>query len=201
MFRTAITLACLLALPAAAQTATEEIGPWRLACATDRMTDRTECNLRHRDPVERSAVGPALTLEILERHGQLLPAVTARELGLDGAARGLFALAGAAQLRFDRNTMMELPCGLEGRSLVCVPRAADAPRAAAELPAAERALVRMTGLGAPGGGAEPTELRLSDTRAAMERLRRLQPPGSAPPPPPPGLDLRELLGRGLRLIQ
>ncbi|MFN3447215.1 MAG: hypothetical protein ACK44F_00830 [Roseococcus sp.] len=201
MSRAAIILACLLALPAAARTVTEEIGPWRLSCATDRMTDRTECRLRHAEPVERSAIGPALTLEILERHGQLLPAVTARELGLDGAARGLLALAGAAQLRLDRNAMMELPCALEGRSLVCAPRAADAPRAAAELPAAERALVRMTGLGTQAGAAEPTELRLSDTRTAMERLRRLQPPGSAPPPPPPGLDLRELLGRGLRLMQ
>ncbi|MCX8134454.1 MAG: hypothetical protein N3D18_10890 [Roseococcus sp.] len=196
----AITLALLLALPAAAGNAAEEIGPWRLSCVTDRMTDRSDCTLRHRDPVERSAVGPALTLEILERHGQLLPAVTARELGLDGAARGLLAITGTAQLRFDRNPMMELPCGLEGRSLVCAPRAADAPRAAAELPGAERALVRMTGLGAQAGAAEPTELRLSDTRAAMERLRRLQPPGSAPPPPPPVLDLRELLGRLQRLM-
>lgn len=199
MRQTLVTLALLAGLPAAAQPVNEEIGTWRLACATDRMTDRSTCTLRHREPVERSAVGPALLLEIIERHGQLVPAVTARDLGFDSAARGVLAITGAAQLRFDRNPMMELPCGLEGRSLVCAPRQADAARAAAELLAAERVLARMSGLGS-GGGAEPAELRLAGTREATERLRRHQPPGSAPPPAAPGFDLRELMGRVQRLV-
>lgn len=196
-----LLLALALPIAAAAQPAPEEIGPWRLACTTDRMTDRTACLLRHRDPVERAAVGPGLVFEIMDRGGQLLPAVTARDLSFDSAQRALLALTGAAQLRFDRNPMMELPCNLEGRSLVCAPRAADAPRAAAELLAAERALVRMAGMGIGATTAtEPAELRLTDTRAATERLRRAQPAGTAPPPPPAGLDLREMMGRIQRLM-
>lgn len=197
-----VTLALLTSLPLAAQPANEEIGAWRLACTTDRMTDRTACTLRHRDPVERSAVGPALVLEIIDRNGQLVPAVTARDLSFDSAARGVLAITGAAQIRFDRNAMMELPCGLEGRSLVCAPRSADAARAATELLAAERALVRMSGFGSNTSAAtEPTELRLAETRQATERLRRQVPAGSAPPPAPPGFDVRDLMGRVQRLMQ
>ena len=135
-------------------------------------------------------------LEVIERQGRLVPAVTARDLSLDGAARGLLALSGVAQLRLDAHPMMELPCTLEGRALVCAPRAADAPRAAEELPAAARALVRMSGLGTgTHAGTEPTELRLSGTAQALERLRRAQPPGATPPPPEPGLELRDILNR------
>jgi hypothetical protein len=199
-----LLLAAALSLPGAAlaQGAAEEIGSWRLACTTDRMTDRTSCILRHRDPVERAALGAGLILEILDRNGQLVPAVTARDLSIESAQRALLALTGTAQIRFDRNPLIEMPCGLEGRSLVCAPRPADAARAAAELPGAERALVRMTGMGSGSTAAsEPAELRLAETRAATERLRRAQPAGTAPPPPPPGVDLRELLGRAQRLLQ
>jgi hypothetical protein len=190
-----------LALPAMAQPSEEEAGSWRLTCITDRMTDRTTCILRHRDWVERSAVGAGLTLEILEREGMLVPAVTARDLSLDSAMRGLLAFTGTAQLRFDSNTMLELPCGLEGRNLVCTPRRAEAERAAAELLTARRALVRMSGLGSNTTAAtEPAELPLSQTRAATEMLRRRQPAGTAPPPEPPGFDFREWLGRLQRLV-
>lgn len=192
----------LLPLLAGAQTAPEQIGPWQLGCVTDRMTDRSACILRHRDWVERPSVGVGLAFEVMERNGRLVPAVTARDLSLDSAARGLLAVTGKAQLRFDQNVMMELPCGLEGRNLVCVPRTADAARAAQELAGAERALVRMTGFGSNTTAAtEPTELRLAQTVAALERLRRAQPAGTAPPPAESGLDLRELLGRMQRLIQ
>jgi hypothetical protein len=166
------------------------------------MTDRTACVLRHRDPVERAAVGPGLVFEIMDRNGQLLPVVTARDLSFDSAQRALLAVAGAAQLRFDRNAVMDLPCNIEARSLVCAPRPADAARAANELLPAERALVRMTGMGSGTTAAtEPTELRLAETRAATERLRRAQPAGTAPPPAPPGIDLRDLMGRLQRLTQ
>lgn len=192
----------LLAAPAAAQPTTEEVGPWRLACATDRMTDRTSCVLRHGEWVERSAVGPGLALEIMERQGMLVPAVTARDLALDSAMRGVLALTGTAQLRFDNNTMLELPCGLEGRNLVCTPRRAEAQRAAAEMLTARRALVRMSGLGSnTSATTEPTELPLARTQEATEALRRRQPAGTAPAPEAPAFDPRDWLGRLQRLIQ
>lgn len=200
--RTLGLLATLLPFAAAAQPAGEEIGSWRLACVADRMTGRTACTLRHRDWVERPGTQPGLALEVIERGGRLVPAVTARDLALDGAGRGVLALTGAAQLRFDGNTMMDLPCGLEGRSLVCAPRASDAARAAEELPAANRALVRMAGLGSGATSAtEPAELRLASTREALERLRRIQPPGpAAPPAASEGMDLREMLNRLQRFL-
>jgi hypothetical protein len=121
-------------------------------------------------------------------------------LGLEQAARGLLAVSGTAQLRFPPNRLLELPCGLEGRSLICAPRGEDATRAEAELPLAERALVRMTGL-TGGGTAEPAELPLAGTRDALARFRREIPPGTPPTPEaPPGLDAREMLQRLQRLL-
>ena len=200
-------LTLLIALPAAAQPRTaaevppEEIGTWRLSCVADRMTDRNDCLLRHREPVERAAGpgGSSLVLEIQDRGGRLVPVVAARDLTLEGAGRGLLALTGTAQLRFPPNRYFEMPCTLEGRALVCAPRAEDAARAAEELAAAPTALVRMAGFGA-GGGTEPVELRLERTRDALARYRARVPEGSAPPPAASGLTLPELLGRVQRLF-
>lgn len=203
MSRLAIALSLIL-LPATtlAQPTTEEIGSWRLTCATDRMTDRSACTLAHRDWVERPSVGPGLALEIQDRGGRLVPVVTARDLSLDSASRAVLAVTGTAQLRFDRNAMMELPCGLEGRNLVCAPRRADADRAAQELAGAERALVRMAGLGSnTTATTEPAELRLSGTASALARFRAAQPAGTAAPPAEPGLDLRDILGRLQNLVR
>lgn len=196
-------VALALAAPAAAQAPRpdavppEEIGTWRLSCVADRMTDRNDCLLRHREPVER-ATGPggsSLVLEVQDRGGRLVPVVTARDLSLEGAGRGLLALTGTAQLRFPPNRYFELPCGLEGRALVCAPRAEDSARAAEELPNASSVLVRMSGFGAGGSGTEPVELRLERTREALARYRARVPEGTAPPPPASGLSLPELLGR------
>lgn len=186
--------------PAAAQAPpTETIGVWRLACALDRMTDRAVCRLRHEGWVEPPAGGTAgIALEVIDRGGRLVPAVTARDLSLEGAARGAFAVAGAAQLRFPPNRLFELPCGIEGRSLVCAPRLEDAERAERELAAAPTALVRMSALLGLGQG-EPTELPLGATTEALARFRRAAPVGSAPEPPA-GLDARELLQRLQRLF-
>jgi hypothetical protein len=198
-----LALAAAVALPAAAQPGpeAEAIGTWRLTCAVDRMTDRADCVLRHRDPVEPAAAGqPALTLEVLHRGGRMVPAVTARDLSLEGAARGLLALTGTAQLRFPPNRYFEMPCALEGRSLVCAPRPADAPRAAEELPAAERVLVRMVGVGTGAGPqTEPVELPLSGTREAVARFLR-RAPDPPPPPAPPAVEARDILDRLLRLF-
>jgi hypothetical protein len=202
MRRTA-TLLCLLALsaagPAAAQVVDETIGTWRLSCATDRMTDRTACQMLHARPVERSEPGrPALALEVVERGGRLVPAVTARNLTLEGAARGLLALSGTAQLRFPPNQLFAMPCELEGRSLICAPRPEELARAEAELPAAERVLVRMQGLA--GTNAEPVELPLARTAEALARLRREAPPGSLGSGEPPASDGRDMLQRLFRMF-
>lgn len=197
-----------LAGPAAAQTPSptaippEEIGSWRLACITDRMTDRADCLLRHREPVERAqgATGSSLVLEIQDRGGRLVPVVTARDLTLEAAGRGLLAVTGTAQLRFPPNRFFEMPCTLEGRTLACAPRAEDAARAAEELASASTALVRVTGLGAGSAQAEPTELRLDRTRDALARYRARVPEGSAPPPQQSGLTLPDIMMRLQRLF-
>jgi hypothetical protein len=203
MPRLATALLLLLPAIALAQPATEEIGSWRLSCVADRMTDRSACTLTHRDWVERPTVGAGIGLEIQDRGGKLVPVVTARDLSIDSASRAVLAVTGSAQLRFDRNAMMELPCGLEGRNLVCAPRrGADADRAAQELPAAERALVRMSGLGSnTTATTEPAELRLAGTANALARFRAAQPAGSAPPPAEPGLDLQDIMGRLRGLVR
>lgn len=190
----------LLAVPARARQV-EDIGTWRLACSTDRMTDRTTCTLRLRAWVEPPSDGmPGLTLEVIERGGRLVPAVTSRDLTLEGAARGLLALTGTAQLRFPPNRLFEMPCGLEGWSLVCAPRPEEAARAERELPQADRVLVRMLGMAGSGSpAAEPVELRLSGTAEALARYRQAVPPGAAAPEQP-ALDGRELLQRLLRLL-
>jgi hypothetical protein len=167
------------------------------------MTDRADCQLRHREPVERAqaAAGSSLLLEVQDRGGKLVPVVTARDLTLEGAQRGLLALTGTAQLRFPPNRFFEMPCTLEGRSLVCVPKPEDQARAAEELPAAQAALVRMAGFGAGATGTEPTELRLERTRDALARYRARVPEGSGPAATPQsGLSLPEMLLRMQRLF-
>ncbi len=202
-FATAAFLLPLLAslpLPASAQPATpvappvaEDIGSWTLGCTVDRMTDRSTCVLRLKQwadpPGEHS---PGLALEIQDRGGRLVPVVTARELTLEGAGRGLLALTGAAQLRFPPNLFHEMPCGLEGRTLSCAPRRADAERAERELATAGAALVRITGMG--GGTAEPVELRLSGTAQALARYRQFTLPSPAQDDAP-GISGREAMDR------
>ena len=179
----------------------ESFGPWLLSCRLDRMTDRAECRMMHNRPVQPASPGLApLVLEAADRGGRLVPVVAARDLSLEGAARGALALAGTVQLRFPPNRLLDLPCGLEGFSLVCAPREADLARAAAELPGADRVLIRVGGMLVPEAQAmaEPVELRLSDTPAALARFRARQPEGSAPPPAPSGLF--ELLERLMGLL-
>jgi len=198
-----ITASAAAQAPSPAGAVPEEIGSWRLGCVADRMTDRADCQLRHRDPVERAAGtgGTSLLLEIRDRGGRLVPVVAARELTLEGAGRGLLAITGTAQLRFPPNRFFEMPCGLEGRNLVCAPRPEDAARAAEELAASPTVLVRMVGFGAGSTSAEPVELRLDRTRDAMARYRSRVPEGTAPPPEPPsGSMLPEMMQRLQRLF-
>lgn len=180
----------------------QEIGSWRLSCVTDRMTDRADCLLRHREPIERAATagGSSLVLEVADRSGRLVPLVAARDLTLEQVSRGVMALTGTAQLRFPPNRLFEMPCALEGRALVCAPKLEDGERAAAELAAAPAVLVRMVGYGAGTGMAEPVELRLDATRDALARYRAAVPEGSAPPPPFTGATLPDLMQRLQRLM-
>ena len=175
--------------------ASEDIGSWNLACTVDRMTDRSHCVLRLKAwadaPGEHS---PGLALEIQDRGGHLVPVVTARELTLEGAGRGLLALTGTAQLRFPPSAFYEMPCALEGRTLACAPRRGDAERAERELAGAATALVRMTGMGAGGSSAEPVELRLTGTAQALARYRQFTPPSPAQEDTP-GISGREAMDR------
>ncbi|MFC0407358.1 hypothetical protein [Roseomonas elaeocarpi] len=180
--------------------AMEEIGSWLLSCTADPMTDRRTCRLMLRQPAVPATLGQsALTLEVLRRGDRAVPAVTARDLTLEGIGRGLLAFTGTAQLRFPPNKLFEMPCALEGRSVVCAPHDEDSPRAAAELAAADRALVRIVGL-VPGesDGVAPTELRLRDTGEAVARWRARSPQDEAGAGA--GFDLRNLLGRLLRFL-
>ncbi|MBP0443437.1 hypothetical protein J8J14_01485 [Roseomonas sp. SSH11] len=201
----ALLLAGLLTGPALAQPATgpEIIGSWLITCSEDPMTDQAGCRMLHQQPLAPAQGWLApLALEVEERGGRLVPVVAARNLTLEGSARGVLALTGTAELRFPPNRYFEMPCGLEGRSVVCAPREGDLERAAAELPGAERVLVRITGFLLPESQVirEPVGLRLSETPAALARLRARQ-PGGGPHPEAPGLwDLREQVSRLLGFL-
>lgn len=184
-----------LAQPVRAQAA-DTYGPWLLTCATDSMTDRHRCRMTHETPVEPAAAGQsAMALEIVARDGLLVPAVTARDLGLENAGRGLLAFTGTAQIRFPPQPMMEMPCRLRGRSVVCTPKPEDLSRAAEDLARAERVLVRLTGLGSGGSDAEPKTLRLTHTREALAALRARLPQGPAEQEADSGFDLRDVFQR------
>jgi hypothetical protein len=163
------------------------------------MTDRQRCRMTHETPVEPASAGQsAMALEVVRREGLLVPAVTARDLGLESAGRGLLAFTGTAQIRFPPAAMLEMPCRLESRSVVCTPRAEDTARAAAELAQAGRALVRVTGLGS-GAEAEPKPLKLERTPEALAALRaRL--PAEQGSEAEAGFNLRELFLRMQRML-
>lgn len=181
---------------------TEEVGSWRITCAADPMTDRQACTMRHRLWVEEPHDGvPGLALEVVNRAGQYVPALTVRDLTLASASRGLMAITATAQIRFDRNPLLELPCALDGRTLLCLPEAAYAPVAAAQLLTARTLLLRMraTGPFPAQGPEEPVALDLEQTVVAVARFRQSAPEPLPPAPPGPNLDLRELFERLQRL--
>jgi len=188
-----LALALTLAAPAAAQPTTERIGAWLLTCVTDRMTDRTDCRLRHRDPVEGGDA--PLELEIAERGGRYLPVLVSRDLTLDTAGRAITALTATAQMRFPPERLFEMPCGLLGRAVLCAPRPEDSECIARELPAARIALVRLTGLGGAGANAAPVELQMDGIEEALGRFRDRMPQGSGAPDAAPGLSLPDILRR------
>jgi hypothetical protein len=94
----------------------QEIGSWLLTCAMDPMTDTQVCRMRHRlwlaVPNDSE---PGMAFEVQQRFDLLVPAVTVRHLSLGTALSGLLTLTATAQVRFDGNPMIELPCALLDR--------------------------------------------------------------------------------------
>lgn len=192
----------------------QTIGSWLLACAMDPMTDTQVCRMRHRLwLVVPSEDQPGIALEVQLRSEHLVPVIAMRRLTLNTALSGLLGLTSTAQVRFSTAPMAELPCSLDGTSVICAPAKADGARLADELANASTVLVRFRALGnlpitVPDGtlaldldrtqealaryrvaGPEvaPTQTSLSeDIRDTAERLlRRLGLPGSDQEPAPP----------------
>jgi hypothetical protein len=184
----------------------EQVGSWVLTCRTDPMTDRSDCILRHRLWLEmpdlQRAGGQGVAFEVVLREGAALPAVTARGLSLSDPQRGALAVGGVAELRLDTEPAMALPCSLDGRDALCLPGPEQAEKAAALLPEARRALVRLKApaRAVTGGGADDVlALDLADTGRAVALLRERasgQPPRPAPATTPGGF--LEQLERMLR---
>ncbi len=178
----------------------QTIGSWLLTCATDPMTDAQTCRMRHKLwIVVPSESRPGLALEVQLRFDQLVPAITVRDLSLSNALSGLLTLTATAQLRFDGNPMLELPCSLEGSTVACTPAKADAAIAAEQLAKAHTVLVRFRAIGnlplpVPD---EPLALDLDRTQEALARYRTAG-PAAEPATPWLGPDLKDTVERLLR---
>lgn len=178
----------------------QTIGSWLLTCATDPMTDAQTCRMRHRLwVVVPSESKPGLALEVQLRFDRLVPAITVRDLSLGTALSGLLTLTATAQLRFDGNPMLELPCSLEGSTVMCTPAESDAATAAEQLAKAHTVLVRFRAIGnlplpVPD---EPLALDLDRTQDALARYR-IAGPAVEPATPWLGPDLKGTLERLLR---
>ncbi len=150
------------------------IGSWVLSSASDPMTDTQTCRMRHKLWLVVPGAGhPGLALEVQQRGGQLVPAITVRDLTLSTALSGLLTLTATAQVRFDNEPMLELPCSLEGTTVMCVPAQADAVRAAGALAKAHSVLVRFKSFGnLPLALPDDTlALDLDGTQDALVRFR------------------------------
>jgi hypothetical protein len=183
-----VQLLCLLSWPlvAVAQPrkvdvphSEQEIGSWLVTCTMDPMTDAQVCRMRNRMwLVVADDTRPGMAFEVLLRFDELVPAVTVRGLSLSTALSGLLTLTATAQVRFDGNPMIELPCTLESSSVVCAPGKTDAHTLAEQLPKARSVMVRFRAVGdlplpTPDG---PLALDLQRTPEALARYRLAGPP-------------------------
>jgi len=179
----------------------QAIGSWVLSCASDPMTDTQTCRMRHKLWLVVPGNGhPGLALEVQQRGGQLVPAITLRDLSFSTALSGLLTLAATAQVRFDSAPMLELPCSLEGTTVMCVPQQADNVRAAAELAKAHTVLVRFKSFGnLPLGVPDDTlALDLDGTQDALVRFRVAGP--ATEPTSGFGQDVSDTVDRLLRRL-
>jgi hypothetical protein len=144
---------------------------------------------------------PGMALEVQQRFDQLALAVTVRDLSFTTALSGLIALTATAQLRLDGNPMIELPCTLEGASVICAPGKADAATLAEQLPKARSVLVRFRAVGnlplpVPDG---PLALDLDHTAEALARYR-LAGPANEGAQTSIGQDVADTMDRLLRRL-
>jgi hypothetical protein len=153
----------------------QTIGSWLVSCAMDPMTDARVCRMRHKLwLMVPNEVQPGMVLEAQLRDGQLVPAITVRDLSLSTALSGLLALTATAQLRFDGAPMAELPCALDGAAtVICAPTKADAASLAEQMAKARTVLVGFRAVGnlplpVPDG---PLVLDLDHTQEALTRYR------------------------------
>jgi hypothetical protein len=178
----------------------QEIGSWLVTCTMDPMTDTQVCRMRHRLWLTvPSDSAPGMAFEVQQRFDLLVPAVTVRHLSLGTALSGLLTLTATAQLRFDGNPMVELPCTLEGVSVICLPGKADAAVVAEQLPKARSVMVRFRAVGnlplpVPDG---PFALDLDRTAETLDRYRLAGPAGDGGQPGL-GQDLKGAVDRLLR---
>lgn len=191
--------------PVTPQVEEARIGSWLLRCAADPMTDEGNCVLRHAtwlevpQPRADGSGAPGLALEAVRMGERMVPAVTTRGLSVQDASRAAFGLASSAELRFGRNALLSMPCGIDGRDILCLPLEADAERAARELVEATTVLMRMRG-STPlpvAGPTDPVALDLAGTEAALEALRR-KGGQQQPMPVRPAVDLRSLFERWMK---
>jgi hypothetical protein len=155
-----------------------------LSCTADPMTDAQVCRMRHKLWIAEPQGGRAgLAFEILQRFDQLIPAITSRDISLTTAWGGLLTLTATAQIRFDGNPLIELPCSLEGTAVICVPSKSDAVAAADQLVKAKSVLIRLR----PFGNLplpvldDPVALDFDRTSEALTRYRVAGPALDAPP--------------------
>ncbi len=177
------------------------IGSWVLSCTTDPMTDAQQCRLREKLwVVVPDNDHPGLAFEVIQRYGQLVPALTARNLSLGNALGGLLTLTATAQIRFDGRPLIALPCMLDGTTVICAPSKDDATAAADELALARTVLVRLRPFGnlplpVPD---EPVALDLDRTPEALASFRAAGPTVETAPPESIGDDIKNFTDRMMR---
>jgi hypothetical protein len=181
----------------------QTIGSWVLSCEMDPMTDGQVCRMRHKLWLVVPGNGhPGMALEVQLRGDHFVPVITVRDLTLSSALSGLLALTATAQIRFDNAPMVEMPCSLDGTSVMCSPTKSDPAAALAqELPKAKTVLVRFRSVGnlplpVPDG---PLALDLDQTQEALARYR-LAGPEVAPSQTSLGDDIRNSADTLLRSL-
>ncbi|HTI83267.1 MAG TPA: hypothetical protein VL614_22670 [Acetobacteraceae bacterium] len=177
--------------------ALEQVGSWVLTCPE---APTAPCQLRDRTPIMQ-AIGnlPGASLEVMHRGGQFVPVVALRGLSMQAAVSGVLAAQTDIALRFDTQPWIELGCGIDGAAVLCAPNGPAASSAAAALPAANTAVVRIR-LSLPGMAPLPEQSRSLDLIRTADALAlfRATSPASESMPVVPGLDWHGFLDRAAR---
>ena len=185
-------LACAVLLiggPAAA----EEIGSWVLVCPADEP-----CLLRHRNwIVSPGPGGISASLETRQIGSRMVPVIAVRGLSMQAALASVVTLQANVGLRFDDASRIDLPCGMDGATVICAPARDTTAAAASRLASAHGVLVEAQ-LSVPGVVSLPGQSRslgLQRTEDALVRLRTASAQPGATAPAIPGLDLGGMVER------